>query len=438
MSFNGSGKNNGVFNFISPKKLVSIEAYNGGQGSSTITLSCSGNPTKTESVVVGQIVKITTGWSAPCTAITLTSTNGWDTNFDNFVYDSGSTSNNQLPTGSITGPANGTLYKAGDTVAYSGSASDTEDGSLSAGAFSWTIVFHHDTHTHPFLGPITGSSSGSFTVPTIGETSSNVWYRIHLTVTDSVGGQQTSYVDILPTKANFTLQTSPSGLQVTLDGQPKTTPYTGTGVVGFTRTLGVVSPQTFGGNSYQFSSWSDNGAASHSFSTPNTNTTYTATYQTAAVTPTPTPTQTPTATPTPTPTPSGGSQTITFNDLTVSGWRNLNGQYPTGVINWGNNLFTIASPWGAFTTNSLSLTPSRKSSAFTFVSAKKLVSLEAYNGGGGASTITLSCTGNSTKSQSVPANTKVTITTGWTNTCTSVTIGSSNGWDTNYDNLIIQ
>jgi hypothetical protein len=37
----------------------------------------------------------------------------------------------------------------------------------------------------------------------------------------------------------------------------------------------------------------------------------------------------------------------------------------------------------------------------------------------------------------VAPNTLVTISTGWTGTCTSVTIASTNGWDTNFDNLVI-
>ncbi|HVK58283.1 MAG TPA: PQQ-dependent sugar dehydrogenase, partial [Candidatus Kapabacteria bacterium] len=66
------------------------------------------------------------------------------------------------PTGTISTPAIGTLYNAGDTILFSGTGTDPEDGTLPASAFSWTIVFHHDVHTHPFLGPINGVRNGSF------------------------------------------------------------------------------------------------------------------------------------------------------------------------------------------------------------------------------------------------------------------------------------
>ncbi len=91
-----------------------------------------------------------------------------------------------------------------------------------------------------------------------------------------------SYRDILPRKSTVTLQTSPSGLQLKLDGQPVTAPHSFVGVVGITRSLEAVSPQTIGSTTYVFGSWSDGGATSHSISTPSTNTTYTAVYSAGA------------------------------------------------------------------------------------------------------------------------------------------------------------
>ncbi len=44
---------------------------------------------------------------------------------------------NQAPTVSITGPADGTLFDSGATIAFSGTAGDTEDGDLTAG-LAWT------------------------------------------------------------------------------------------------------------------------------------------------------------------------------------------------------------------------------------------------------------------------------------------------------------
>jgi hypothetical protein len=76
-----------------------------------------------------------------------------------------------------------------------------------------------------------------------------------------------------------TLAASPSGLSLTLDGQPVVAPFTFRAVVGIQRTLGAPSPQTSGPKVYDFRSWSDGGAQTHTISTPASNATFTATYQ---------------------------------------------------------------------------------------------------------------------------------------------------------------
>lgn len=190
-------------------------------------------------------------------------------------------STNAAPVATISTPTSGSLYSGGDTINYSGTGSDAEDGTLPASAFTWEVVFHHATHTHPFMAATSGATSGSFTIPRLGEVATDVFYRIHLTVKDSAGLTHTTTRDIVPRVSTISLRTNPSGLQLTLDGTPVSTPSDIASVVGMTRQLGVVSPQTSGGTSYTFSSWSDGGAATHSINTPSANTTYTATYTTS-------------------------------------------------------------------------------------------------------------------------------------------------------------
>jgi glucose/arabinose dehydrogenase len=186
---------------------------------------------------------------------------------------------NQAPTATIVQPAAGTTYAGGTVIAYSGTGSDPESGSLPASAFTWQVDFHHDTHSHPFIAPTSGATSGSFTIPTTGETAANVWYRIYLTVRDSAGLTHTTQRDVLPRTVQVTLATNPAALQLRLDGQPVATPTTFTSVVGIVRTIGAVTPQASGGTTYEFVSWSDGGAVSHNVSTPAANTTYTATFR---------------------------------------------------------------------------------------------------------------------------------------------------------------
>ncbi|HVG08426.1 MAG TPA: PQQ-dependent sugar dehydrogenase [Thermoanaerobaculia bacterium] len=172
----------------------------------------------------------------------------------------------QPPVPRITAPSS---YQGGQTIAYSGDASDPEDGPLPASALTWRIDFHHAEHFHPFVPDTPGIAGGTFTVPTIGETSSDVWFRIHLTVKDSEGLTGTTFVDVLPQKVRLTFLTDPPGLQILLDGTPRTAPFTEEAVVGLLRTIGAAEPVT----------WSDGGAAIHEITTPAADTTYTAVFQ---------------------------------------------------------------------------------------------------------------------------------------------------------------
>jgi len=190
---------------------------------------------------------------------------------------------NKAPTATITAPAAGTLYSGNQTITYAGKGTDPEDGTLAASQLTWWIDFHHDTHTHPFLQPTSGMTGGTFVVPVNNEVSANVWYRIHLKATDKGGLTGETFVDVKPRTVSFTITSNPAGLQLTLDGQPFTAPKTVTGVVGISRQLGGVTPQTLSGTTYAFSSWSDGKAATHTISTPSTATTYTATFAKSTV-----------------------------------------------------------------------------------------------------------------------------------------------------------
>jgi len=180
------------------------------------------------------------------------------------------------PAATITSPQAGQLYSAGQAITFSGQATAWDGTALGASAFSWTVVFHHDSHIHPALGPVNGVTSGTYTPPVTGHTEENVFYRIHLTVTDSSGLQTTVTRDVMPRKAVVTISSNIPGTQVLLDGEPRVTPFSFTGVVGVRRTLEVVSPQTIGSQTYLFGSWSNGGARSQTLTTPSSNATVTA------------------------------------------------------------------------------------------------------------------------------------------------------------------
>lgn len=171
-------------------------------------------------------------------------------------------------------------YQAGDTVFFAGAAIDAEDVVLPPSAFQWEIAFHHQTHTHPFLGPVEDVESGAFQIPQRGETSPEVWYRVHLTVTDRGGLVHESHGDVSPRTSTVTVGTVPAGLPIAVDGQPaQAAPHTFTGVVGMTRTLSAPALADLGGATYAFESWSDRGAATHHIETPDADAAYTASFR---------------------------------------------------------------------------------------------------------------------------------------------------------------
>jgi glucose/arabinose dehydrogenase len=188
---------------------------------------------------------------------------------------------NAAPTAKITSPANNTIYRAGTTISFSGTGTDPEDGTLPASAFSWSVDFHHDTHKHDGPPVADGVTSGSFTIPNQGETATNVWYRLFLTVTDSKGRTSRDSVDIDPKVVAITLATNPTGLGVTLDGLPRTAPYTQNFVSGMLIGLSAPSPQTVNGVTYTFNSWSP-AVTGGTITIPDANTTYTATFTASA------------------------------------------------------------------------------------------------------------------------------------------------------------
>jgi glucose/arabinose dehydrogenase len=187
------------------------------------------------------------------------------------------------PTARITSPAVGATFNAGTTVNYQGEATDPEDGVLSDSVFSWTVVLHHHPendplhHTHPYTGQIVGVTSGSFDIPPLVH-DYDIWFRVHLRVTDADGLFDETSVDIFPNTSTTTFNTVPPGLAIKLDGQPRVTPVSEKTVVGASRAIEAPSPQFLNGKGYVFDSWSDGGTPSHVISTREDDTVYTATF----------------------------------------------------------------------------------------------------------------------------------------------------------------
>ena len=187
----------------------------------------------------------------------------------------GSTSGNTPPRATISTPASTLTYAVGDTIAFSGSAADDQDGAVPAARLDWKVLIHHcpggqTCHTHA-LFPQTGVASGSFLAP---DEADENYLELVLTATDSGGLTGTASVSLQPRTVGVTIATNPAGLQVVYGGVTYTAPTTRTAIVGSKRTIGVSSPQ--GGRTFQ--SWSDNGAQQHDITINTSTTTYTANF----------------------------------------------------------------------------------------------------------------------------------------------------------------
>jgi glucose/arabinose dehydrogenase len=194
---------------------------------------------------------------------------------------------NQPPVAVINAPVNGAFYNAGDMLNFAGAGSDREDGTIPASGMTWEVVFHHDEHIHPAMPPTDGIASGSYTIDVQGHTDIDVWYRVYLTVTDSEGLADTTYVDVYPRVVKINIASNVPGLTITLDGQPQVTPLSFFSVVGTERILNAPAPQAFDGENWGFIAWSNGQPAEHSLITPASNTTYTVTWDVTGPPPAP-------------------------------------------------------------------------------------------------------------------------------------------------------
>lgn len=181
------------------------------------------------------------------------------------------------PVVNIISPTEGTQYKGGQTISYSGSGKDATGNTIPSSGFSWKLEFHKPASVTS-IWTKNGSKTGSFSIPTSGEPSPNVFYRLFLTVKDSRGIKSTMYRDIKPFTTKITMVTQPAGLKVKVDGLIYKTPYSFIGVEGRTRSIGIVSPQSYGGTNYKFSKWNHGGTATQTIVVPTSDITYTAVY----------------------------------------------------------------------------------------------------------------------------------------------------------------
>jgi glucose/arabinose dehydrogenase len=190
------------------------------------------------------------------------------------------------PVASISAPS---TYDAGQTVSFSGSASDPIDGTLPGSDYVWQADYYANgvrqpsyfaEVADPYYGPTTGSSSGSITIPTDPSQVPGSFYRITLTVTDSRGLTTVVTKDLHPNLTTWSVSTNVPGTGYSVDGAWETGPVTVSGVTGVVHVLnGLPQAQTVGGVRYRFVGWADGSALTETITAGSGAGSYTAQYE---------------------------------------------------------------------------------------------------------------------------------------------------------------
>jgi len=193
-----------------------------------------------------------------------------------------SSSDNTPPRASIGQPTPALHWKVGEVISFSGSGTDDEDvpSSIPAARMSWSLVLYHcapniptDCHAHP-LNTWNGIASGSFVGP---GHEAPAYVELTLTVTDTGGLTDTEKVRLDPATVQVSFVTIPNGLQLSVGSTTQAAPFSREMIVDFQTTIGAPTPQTLGGATYDWVSWSQGGPVSQGI-TAVAPRTYTATF----------------------------------------------------------------------------------------------------------------------------------------------------------------
>jgi glucose/arabinose dehydrogenase len=192
-------------------------------------------------------------------------------------------SGNTPPVPRIDTPAPAQRFAVGEVVRLTGGATDPQDGPLPPSSLTWTVIKHHDTHTHPFLAPTSGTD-----IPITGPdpedlaATTTTYLEIQLTATDSQGLSSTIAQELRPKLVDLAFGTAPSGLGLKVNGGPVSTPRAVTAWEAWRLPIDAPFQTDQAGRPMTFSSWSDGGADAHTITTPASATSYTARFRPVA------------------------------------------------------------------------------------------------------------------------------------------------------------
>ncbi len=174
---------------------------------------------------------------------------------------------NRPPVAEISGPAPGTAWAVGEPLRLIGAGEDPDEGDLDASALTWTVDLNHcvtggGCHVHR-VQTVTGTDDFELPAP-------DHYYPAHLTVgltaIDSDGLESAPrQLRLDPRTVELGFASVPTGMTLDVNGASETAPFTVTAIESAATTVVALSPQSLGGQAYDWHSWSDGGARVHDF-----------------------------------------------------------------------------------------------------------------------------------------------------------------------------
>lgn len=183
------------------------------------------------------------------------------------------------PVVQIVTPTVDTRFTVGQQITLKGRATDSNGDPISSRNFTWEVLLHHDSHTHPLIQPTSGNDI-VFTAPAPEDLAAaqTSYVEIRLTARDGNGLGKLVTQRLDPLKVTTTFATSPAGLDLQIEGTNVEAPASIETWAG--DSLAVVAPDQIGGDGrpYVYMGWSDGGRRSHDVVIPTTDSTVAASF----------------------------------------------------------------------------------------------------------------------------------------------------------------
>jgi hypothetical protein len=127
---------------------------------------------------------------------------------------------------------------------------------------------------------------------------------------------------------------------------------------------------------------------------------------------------------------------VTFDDPHWAAGTALVGQYPSGVIDWGDGAWQIGTPFGKFGTFTVLLKDRGAThAAFKFYAPRIFLGIDAYNDGDADATVTIRSAETSNVVVTLKPKELRRIRTLWNVPSSAVTFNLVNGQGLRFDNL---